>query len=92
MHTATTNGKAGTQYIACITVPSNGSPASIAGPDGKAWYDIQDEADKNLHYFVPAEQLRPISPAEITPLSPDVPMGQKRIDVNLTTQTLTCYE
>jgi hypothetical protein len=62
------------------------------GPDGKAWYVVQDEADKNLHYYVPSEHLRPISPAELTPLSPDVPMGQKRIDVNLTTQTLTCYE
>jgi hypothetical protein len=62
------------------------------GPDGKAWYVVQDEADKNLYYYVPAEHLRPISPAELTPLSPDVPMGQKRIDVNLTRQTLTCYE
>jgi lipoprotein-anchoring transpeptidase ErfK/SrfK len=62
------------------------------GPDGKAWYVVQDEADKNLHYFVPGVQLRPISPSEITPLSPDVPMANKRIDVNLTTQTLTGYE
>jgi lipoprotein-anchoring transpeptidase ErfK/SrfK len=62
------------------------------GPDGKTWYLIQDEADKNVHYYVPTVQLRPISPEEITPLSPDVPMGKKRIDVNLTTQTLTCSE
>jgi hypothetical protein len=63
-----------------------------AGPDGKAWYVIQDEADKNLHYYVPTVQLRPISSQEITPISPDVSMADKRIDVNLTTQTLTCYE
>ncbi|MGA2488559.1 MAG: L,D-transpeptidase [Anaerolineales bacterium] len=62
------------------------------GPDGKAWYNLQDNEDTNLHYYVPTEQLRPISPAEMAPLSPDVPMGQKRIDINLTTQTLTCYE
>jgi hypothetical protein len=62
------------------------------GPDGNAWYVIQDEGDKNLHYFVPTEQLRPISPDELSPLSPDVPIGQKRIDVNLTSQTLTCFE
>jgi lipoprotein-anchoring transpeptidase ErfK/SrfK len=62
------------------------------GPDGNAWYVVQDEGDKNLRYFVPSAQLRPISPEEITPLSPDVPIGQKRIDVNLTTQTLTCFE
>jgi lipoprotein-anchoring transpeptidase ErfK/SrfK len=62
------------------------------GPDSKAWYLVQDEADKNVHYYVPTVQLHPISPEEITPLSPDVPMGKKRIDVNLTTQTLTCSE
>ena len=62
------------------------------GPDGKAWYVVQDEADKNLHYYVPAVQLRPVSAQEFTPLSPDVPPGAKRIDVNLTTQTLTCFE
>ena len=63
-----------------------------AGPDGKAWYVIQDEADKNISYFVPAVQLRPIAPEEYSPLSPDVPAGKKRIDVNLKTQTLTCFE
>lgn len=63
-----------------------------SGPDGKAWYVVQDEADKVLYYYVPAVQLRPISPEEITPLSPNVPMGKKHIDVNLTTQTLTCFE
>jgi lipoprotein-anchoring transpeptidase ErfK/SrfK len=62
------------------------------GPDGKAWYVIQDEADKNVHYYVPTVQLRPISPEEITPLSPNVPMGKKHIEVDLTTQTLTCSE
>ena len=63
-----------------------------SGPDGKAWYVVEDEADKNLHYYVPAEHLRPISPAELTPISPEVPMGQERIDVNLGTQILACYE
>jgi lipoprotein-anchoring transpeptidase ErfK/SrfK len=62
------------------------------GPDGKAWYVVQDEADKNMSYFVPAAHLRPIFPDEISPLSPDVPAGQKSIDVNLATQTLTCFE
>jgi hypothetical protein len=63
-----------------------------AGPDGKAWYLVQDEADKNIHYYVPTEQLRPIAPEEFAPLSPEVPAGKKHIDVNLTSQTLTCSE
>jgi len=62
------------------------------GPDGKAWYIVQDDADKNFFYYIPAMQLRPISPAEITPLSPEVSPDKKRIEVNLSTQTLTCYE
>ena len=62
------------------------------GPDGKPWYIIQDEADKNVFYYVPAAQLRPIDPEEYSPLSPDVPAGRKRIEINLSTQTLTCYE
>jgi lipoprotein-anchoring transpeptidase ErfK/SrfK len=62
-----------------------------AGPDGQPWYRIQEEASDAI-YFVPAVQVRPIPPEELTPLSPDVPMGEKRIDVNLTTQTLVCTE
>jgi hypothetical protein len=63
-----------------------------AGPDGKAWYKLQDDADKNFFYFVPAMQLRPIAAEEIAPLSSGVPSEKKHIDVNLYAQTLTCYE
>lgn len=63
-----------------------------AGPDGKAWYLIQDVNDKNLFYYVPAVQLRPIAPEEITPLSPEISPDKKHIEVNLYTQTLTCSE
>jgi len=63
-----------------------------AGPDGKAWYIVQDDADKNFFYYVPAMQLRPIAAEEIVPLSSEVPFEKKHIDVNLRTQTLTCYE
>jgi hypothetical protein len=63
-----------------------------AGPDGKAWYIVQDDADKNFLYHVPAMQLRPIAAEETAPLSPGVPFEKKHIDVNLRTQTLTCTE
>jgi len=63
-----------------------------AGPDGKAWYIVQDVGDKNIFYYVPAMQLRPISPEEITPLSPMISPDKKHIEVNLRTQLLTCYE
>lgn len=60
------------------------------GPDGKAWYRLQDEADKNDFFYVPATQLRLLSPQELDLISPGI--ENKRIDVNLTTQTLTCFE
>jgi lipoprotein-anchoring transpeptidase ErfK/SrfK len=41
---------------------------------------------------VPARHLRPIFPEEYAPISPEVPWEAKRIEVNLTTQTLTAYE
>lgn len=62
------------------------------GPDGEAWYQIYDELLERPPYFVPARHLRPILPEEYAPLSPDVPWEAKRIEVNLTTQTLTAYE
>jgi lipoprotein-anchoring transpeptidase ErfK/SrfK len=63
------------------------------GPDGKPWYIVQHEADRNIQYYVPAEQLRIIQPEEFTPLSPEVtPTWEKRIDVDLTSQTVTCTE
>jgi lipoprotein-anchoring transpeptidase ErfK/SrfK len=61
------------------------------GPDGEPWYRIQDELDESI-YLAPAVQMRPIPADEIAPISPEVPMGKKRIDVDLRTQILTCYE
>jgi len=62
------------------------------GPDGRPWYVVQDEADKSVHNFVPAVQLRPIPTDDFAPLSPGIPSGKKRIEVNLATQILTCFE
>jgi lipoprotein-anchoring transpeptidase ErfK/SrfK len=63
-----------------------------AGPDGAPWYRIFDELDSNVPYYAPALHFRPIAPEDVSPLSPDVPKDQKRIEVNLSTQTLTAYE
>lgn len=61
------------------------------GPDGQPWYRILDELDEAT-YHAPAIHLRHISPEEIAPITPDVPLEKKRIEVALNTQTLTCYE
>jgi len=62
------------------------------GPDKEAWYQLTSEIDANLKYFVPATHLRPIPDSEIAPLSPGVPPENKRIEVELGTQSLTAYE
>jgi hypothetical protein len=62
------------------------------GPDGKSWYQISDESDDNLKYYVPGPHVRLISPEELTPVSPDVPWEHKRIEVSLAKQELKAYE
>lgn len=64
------------------------------GPDGNLWYRIKDElldAD-SMDYHVRAEHVRIIPNNELTPISPELPHGQKRIEVALARQTLTAYE
>lgn len=56
-----------------------------------AWYRIWDHI-ASVPYFVPALHLRPILPEAYSPISTEVPWDKKRIDVNLSSQTLTAYE
>lgn len=64
------------------------------GPDGRPWYRIKDEifdADR-LDYYVPAEHIRIISDSEISPISPEVPWKEKRIEISIGMQQLIAYE
>ncbi len=61
------------------------------GPDGEPWYRIFDEL-VGFPYHVQAIHLRPIPFEEWSPISPEVPLEDKRIEVNLVTQTLKAYE
>lgn len=61
------------------------------GPDGQPWYRIFDELI-GFSYHVLAIHLRPIPFEEWAPITPDVPLENKRIEVNLPTQILTAYE
>lgn len=62
-----------------------------AGPDGEPWYRITDELLR-VDYHAPAIYLRPIPAFELTPISPDIPPGKKRIEVSLREQTITAWE
>ncbi len=61
------------------------------GPDGTPWYRLLDELRQD-EYHVPASHMRLIPDEELTPISPDVPAAEKRIEVSIQNQSLTAYE
>jgi len=61
------------------------------GPDGSAWYEVTDELQP-WSYWVPSSHMRPISDDELAPISPEIPLSEKRIEVSRTLQNLTAYE
>jgi hypothetical protein len=60
--------------------------------EGTYWYLIQDDYFKEDYYYVQAEHVRFLEPAEVAPLSPDVAPEAKRLEVILSTQTVIAYE
>jgi len=56
-----------------------------------SWYRIYDDKWA-LHYYARAEAFRPVPLAELTPISPDVPAEDKRIEVDLGHCSVNCYE
>lgn len=65
--------------------------AAETGSDGRLWYRLLDDLLR-VRYYVRAEHLRRIPPEELTPISPDVPLHLKRIEVSLAHQELRAYE
>ncbi len=63
----------------------------IEGPDGYPWYRLKEPWGGQM-YDTPAASLRLIPDEELTPLSPQVPPEDKRIEVSILRQTLTAYE
>ena len=61
------------------------------GPDGFPWYRLKEPWSGQM-YNAPAAALRLIADEELTPLSPNVPPENKRIEVSLSQQVLTAYE
>jgi hypothetical protein len=64
----------------------------VEGPDNKAWYKIEDELWDGYNYYAPASLLCPIPDEELTPIAPDLPFEDKRVEVSLENQILTAYE
>jgi len=61
----------------------------VRGRDGKSWYKVKELYQA---YFMRATHLLIIPPEDLTPLSPDVDPRDKRIEINLSDQTLIAYE
>jgi lipoprotein-anchoring transpeptidase ErfK/SrfK len=61
------------------------------GPTGEPWYRIYDDLT-GFPYFVDPLHVRPVPLEDMAPISPEIPLEKKRIEVNLTTQTLAAYE
>lgn len=57
---------------------------------GAIWYQLQERYGYGDIFWVPAEAMRPITEDEISPISPEV--EDKRILVDITYQTLSCFE
>lgn len=58
---------------------------------GQSWYGVFDDLLR-IKYYVRSKHFRRVSSFELTPLSPDIPQENKRIEVSLATQELFCYE
>jgi lipoprotein-anchoring transpeptidase ErfK/SrfK len=59
--------------------------------NSQVWYKANPNYYGGLdQLWVPAEAMRPISPDEISPIHPNT--AEKRIEVDLTRQTLACFE
>ena len=65
--------------------------ARVADGEGNPWYQIHDENAGNA-FFTRAEAIRRIGNEEFTPLSPEVPASEKRIEVDLKNQAIRAYE
>lgn len=63
----------------------------VEGPDGEIWYLLTDEL-LHVSYGVPAAHVRPLHRSELSPISPEVPDEEKRIEVSISDQYLVAYE
>lgn len=65
--------------------------ALVYDPEGNPWYRVlEDKWDLTL--YTPARHLRIIPPEELSPISPEIPMEAKRLEVHTENQLLLAYE
>jgi lipoprotein-anchoring transpeptidase ErfK/SrfK len=65
--------------------------STVKAVDGTIWYRLLDDKFEQ-YYYVPASHIRLIPTEELTPLSPNIPDENKRVEVRLEDQLLLAYE
>jgi lipoprotein-anchoring transpeptidase ErfK/SrfK len=65
--------------------------AAADAPDGSIWYRLLDDKF-DQRYYVPAKHVRIIANEELSPLAPEIPLENKRVEVRLAEQLLLAYE
>jgi lipoprotein-anchoring transpeptidase ErfK/SrfK len=65
--------------------------SAVNKADGSKWYVLLDDKFKT-NYYIRAEHVRLITTEELTPLSPEIPNADKRIEVRLNDQMVLAYE
>jgi len=63
----------------------------VSGENGDLWYRILEDKWEDV-FYVPASHLRLLTPDELTPLSPHIPLDEKRIEVRTADQIVAAYE
>ena len=58
--------------------------------DGQVWYRLNEKYGYGDVFWAAAEALRPLTPEEMSPISPDV--DDKRILVDVSSQSMSCFE
>lgn len=58
----------------------------------QVWYRVMDDQVKGNYYFVRASHLRIIPEEELAPLSPEVPLEHKKLEVRVEEQLVVAYE
>lgn len=58
--------------------------------EGRQWYKLLDDFEESQPWWVIAQYVRRVSPAEFAPINPHV--EDKRMQIDILNQTLTCFE
>ncbi len=65
--------------------------SAINQQDGSIWYVLLDDKFR-ISYYVPGAYVRLLTPEELAPLSPNLSLAEKRIEVHLPEQTVLAFE